>query len=73
MATDKPAFFAEARRSFHAALLEKVLRANEDGIPSNADGANGVSVTIAKGILTVTLPKTAEAQKPEKKIAIKAA
>jgi len=52
MATDKPAFFAEARRSFHAALLEKVLRANEDGVPSNADGANGVSVTIAKGILT---------------------
>jgi hypothetical protein len=51
MATDKPAFFAEARRSFHAALLEKVLRANEDGIPSNADGSNGVSVTIAKGIL----------------------
>jgi len=52
MASDKPAFFAEARRSFHAALLEKALRANEDGVPSNADGANGVSVTIAKGILT---------------------
>jgi hypothetical protein len=46
-----PAFFAEARRSFHAALLEKVLRANQDGIPSNADGSNGVSVAIAKGIL----------------------
>jgi hypothetical protein len=52
MGTDTPAFFAEARRSFHAALLEKVLRANEEGIPSNADGANGVSVAIAKGILT---------------------
>ena len=46
-----PAFFTEARRSFHAALLEKVLRANADGIPSNADGANGVSVAIANGIL----------------------
>ncbi len=46
------AFFAEARRSFHAALLEKVLRANEAGIPSNADGNNVVSVAIAKGILT---------------------
>src|SRR3984957_7791211 len=52
MASDKQAFFAEARRRFHAALLEKALRANEDGVPSNADGANGVSVTIAKGILT---------------------
>lgn len=46
------AFFAEARRSFHAALLEKVLRANEAGVPSNADGNNAVSVAIAKGILT---------------------
>jgi NgoMIV restriction enzyme len=46
------AFFAEARRSFHAALLEKVLRANEAGIPSNADVGNNVSITIAKGILS---------------------
>jgi len=45
------AFLAEARRSFHAALLEKVLRANRDGVPSNADGNNGVSVAIASGIL----------------------
>jgi hypothetical protein len=45
------AFFAEARRSFHAALLEKVLRANEAGIPSNADGNNTASIAIAKGIL----------------------
>ncbi len=47
-----PAFFAEARRSFHAALLEKVLRANDAGIPSNADGNNTASVAIAKGILS---------------------
>jgi NgoMIV restriction enzyme len=48
--TNRP-FFTEARRSFHAALLEEVLRANEAGIPSNADGSNAVSVSIAKGIL----------------------
>lgn len=49
-AEDK-AFFAEARRSFHAALFERVLRTNEQGIPSNADGNNVTSVAIAKGIL----------------------
>ena len=46
-----PAFFAEARRSFHAALLERVLRTNEFGIPSNADSDNRASVAIAKGVL----------------------
>lgn len=46
-----PSFFAEARRSYHAALLAQVLRANSDGIPSNADGSNGPSIAIAKGIL----------------------
>lgn len=44
-------FVGEARRSFHAALLEQVLRANESGIPSNADGANQTSVAIASGVL----------------------
>jgi hypothetical protein len=44
-------FIAEARRSFHAALLEQVLRANDVGIPSNADGSNQTSVRIATGIL----------------------
>jgi hypothetical protein len=44
-------FIGEARRSFHAALLEQVLRANQAGIPSNADGANPASVAIAAGIL----------------------
>jgi hypothetical protein len=47
-----PAFFAEARRSFHAALLEKVLRTSDAGIPSNADGNNTASVALAKGILS---------------------
>jgi hypothetical protein len=46
------AFFAEARRSFHAALLQNVLRANDAGIPSNADGSNTASVMIAKGVLS---------------------
>jgi hypothetical protein len=50
--TDDKAFFAEARRSFHAALLERVLRANEMGVPSNADGSNLTSVAIGKGILS---------------------
>jgi hypothetical protein len=47
-----PAFFAEARRSFHAALLEKVLLTNKEGIPANADGNNSASIAIAKGILS---------------------
>jgi len=46
------AFFAEARRSFHAALLERVLRTNSEGIPANADGNNTVSVALAKGVLS---------------------
>lgn len=44
-------FVAEARRSFHAALLQQVLRANEVGIPSNADGSNQTSISIASGVL----------------------
>lgn len=44
-------FVGEARRSFHAALIGQVLRANEAGIPSNADGGNPNSVAIASGIL----------------------
>jgi len=46
-----PAFFAEARRSFHAVLLDKVLRANDLGVPSNADKDSAASVAIAKGTL----------------------
>jgi hypothetical protein len=49
--TSAASFIAEARRSFHAALLAEVLRANELGIPSNADGSNKPSVAIAKEIL----------------------
>jgi hypothetical protein len=44
-------FFREARRSYHAALLENVLRKNEEGVPSNADGSQKSSVRYAQGIL----------------------
>ncbi len=41
-------------------------------VPEGVDGSK-IEANFAKGVLTVTLPKTAEAQKAEKKIAIKAA
>ena len=43
--------FAEARRSFHAALLESVLQVNDKGVPANADKDSAASVAIAKGII----------------------
>ncbi|MEZ2347537.1 NgoMIV family type II restriction endonuclease [Terriglobus sp. RCC_193] len=46
-----PSFFAEARRTFHAALMERVLFTDEKGIPANADSSNRASVAIAIGIL----------------------
>ena len=45
------AFFSEARRSFHAALLNSLLRTDAKGIPSNADKHSNPSVRIAVGIL----------------------
>lgn len=44
------AFFAEARKGFHAALLGAVLRIDK-GVPTNADKHSKPSVAIAKGIL----------------------
>jgi len=41
------------------------------GIPKGVD-ADKIAATFKKGVLTITLPKTAEAQKQEKKIAVKA-
>ena len=41
-------------------------------VPEGVD-ADKVEARFAKGVLTVTLPKTAEAQKQEKKIEVKAA
>ena len=43
-------FFTEARRSFHAALLNSILRVDK-GVPSNADKDSKQSVNIAKGII----------------------
>lgn len=40
-------------------------------LPEGVD-SNKIEATFAKGVLTVRLPKTAEAQKAEKKIAVKA-
>ena len=45
------AFFSETRQSFHATLLESVLRTDAEGIPSNADKHSGPSVSIAAGIM----------------------
>ena len=41
------------------------------GVPDGVD-ANKIEATFTKGVLTVVLPKSAEAQKAEKKIAVKA-
>jgi len=41
-------------------------------LPERVD-ADKITAGLAKGVLTVTLPKTAEAQKPTKKIEVKAA
>ncbi|MGA7830692.1 MAG: NgoMIV family type II restriction endonuclease [Terracidiphilus sp.] len=51
MMTRSHVFFKEARRSYHAALLENVLRQNDEGVPSNADGSQKSSVRYAQGIL----------------------
>ncbi|TIP79910.1 MAG: Hsp20/alpha crystallin family protein, partial [Mesorhizobium sp.] len=41
-------------------------------LPEGVD-ADKIDASFAKGVLTVKLPKTAEAQKAEKKITVKAA
>ncbi len=46
-----PSFMSEARRSFHKALLEKVLTRSEKGVPSNADKDSKLSVALASGVL----------------------
>jgi hypothetical protein len=45
-----PAQFSEARKAFHAALLESILVINSAGVASNADSCNRTSKDIAKGI-----------------------
>jgi len=45
-------FLLEARKSFHAALLQNILRTDSNGVPSNADKHSEVSVTLAVGMLS---------------------
>jgi hypothetical protein len=59
---DKVAVFGEARRSFHASLLEKVLTADDKGVPANADKDSTASVRIARGILDRLGPETVGAR-----------
>ncbi|HQT63381.1 MAG: restriction endonuclease [Acidocella sp. 20-57-95] len=48
--TDKEPFIQIARAEFHKSLLQTLLVINEKGIPSNADGTNKTSISIALGI-----------------------
>lgn len=45
------AFFAEARREFHASLIDGILTTDANGIPSNADKGSVLSKNIAVAIL----------------------
>lgn len=47
------AFLPDARRGFHAALLNRVLYSDARGVPTNADKDSRVSVAIATGILNI--------------------
>lgn len=44
-------FLAEARKSFHASLLDSVLSVDKHGIPSIADKSSPISVKLALGII----------------------
>nr|WP_230370320.1 NgoMIV family type II restriction endonuclease [Paludibacterium denitrificans] len=53
-----PVQFFDARKEFHAALLESTLITNEKGIVSNADSSNKPSIAIAKGIAELLKAET---------------
>lgn len=53
MTTPATTFLAEARRSFHAALLNSILRTDIRGIPANSDSSSPYSINIAKGIMEI--------------------
>lgn len=55
------ALFTEARRSFHAALFNTVLR-TDNGVPSNADKHSKPSINIATGIIERLGPETVGAR-----------
>lgn len=52
------AAFLEARKAFHAALLQSTLTTNEQGVVSNADSSNTTSKAIAKGIADLLQAET---------------
>lgn len=50
--------FSEARKKFHATLLENLLTINSKGVVSNADGSNRASIAIAGGIAEILRAET---------------
>lgn len=50
----------EARKKYHAKLLQSVLTINDKGIPSNADKDSKLSVRIAQGIAEILESSTGE-------------
>ena len=55
------AWFNEARREFHASILDSILTKNQSGVPSNADKGSGPSIAIATAILDqIGVAKTAK-------------
>jgi len=49
----KPCEFLEARKLYHATLLNSVLTVNKEGIPSNADKHSVLSTKIATGMADI--------------------
>lgn len=45
------AIFSEARKKFHATLVDTVLKTDKQGIPNNADRHSRLSIAIALGII----------------------
>lgn len=61
----------ETKKGYHLAERRYGAFERSFAIPEGVD-ADKISASFSKGVLTVSLPKTAEAQKREKKIAINA-
>ena len=53
-----PAWFSEARKAFHATLLESIMTINSAGVVSNADSSNTTSKAIARGIAELLKTET---------------
>jgi HSP20 family protein len=62
----------EEKQGYHLSERRYGSFARSFRVPEGAD-ASKIEAVFKNGVLTLTLPKTAEAQKPEKKVAIKAA